>query len=72
MPRQERVFAIFCGVALLFSAGLVNAADIDAKSFRCITKMMPVRHFYVDNVRRNLDATLATANSPRGHRGKRR
>jgi hypothetical protein len=66
MPRQERVFAIFCGVALLFSAGLVNATDIDAKSFRCITKMTPVRQFYVDNLRGNLDATLATANSPRG------
>jgi hypothetical protein len=66
MPREERVSAIFCGVALLFSAGLVNATDIDAKSFRCITKMTPVRQFYVDNLRGNLDATLATANSPRG------
>jgi hypothetical protein len=60
------VSAIFCGVALLFSAGLVNATDIDARSFRCITKMTPVRQFYVDNLRGNLDATLATANSPRG------
>src|SRR5499433_110215 len=66
MPRQERVFAIFCGVALLFSAGLVNATDVDATSFRCITKMTPVRQFYVDNLRGNLDATLATANSPTG------
>jgi len=66
MPREERVSAIFCGVALLFSAGLVNATDIDAKSFRCITKMTPVRQFYVDNLRGNLDATLVTANSPTG------
>jgi hypothetical protein len=66
MPREERVSAIFCGVALLFSAGLVNATDIDAKSFRCITKMTPVRQFYVDNLQGNLDATLATANSPTG------
>jgi hypothetical protein len=66
VARKEHVSAIFCGVALLFSAGLVNATDIDAKSFRCITKMTAVRQFYVDNLQGNLDATLATANSPIG------
>ena len=66
MARKERVSAICCGVALVFSAGLVNATDIDAKSFRCITKMTPVRQFYVDNLQGNLDATLAAANSPTG------
>jgi hypothetical protein len=40
--------------------------DIDAKSFRCITKMAPVRQFYVDNLRGDLDATLAAANSATG------
>ena len=40
--------------------------DIDTKSFRCITKMTPVRQFYVDNLRGNLDATLAAANSATG------
>ena len=38
----------------------------DAKSFRCITKMAPLRHFYVDNLRGDLEATLAAANSPTG------
>jgi hypothetical protein len=66
MTRNERVSAILCGVALLLSAGLVNAMDIDAKSFRCITKMIPVRQFYVDNLLGNLDATLAAANSTMG------
>jgi len=55
-----------CGVALLLSAGLVNATDIDASSFRCITKMTPVRQFYVDNLQGNLDVTLAAANSTTG------
>jgi len=55
-----------CGVALLLSADLVSATDIDASSFRCITKMTPVRQFYVDNLQGNLDATLAAANSKAG------
>ena len=66
MARNERVSAILCGAALLLSPASGNALDVDAKSFRCITKMTPVRQFYVDNLRGNLDATLATANSPTG------
>ena len=66
MTRNERVSAALCAFALLLSAGLVNAMDIDAKSFRCITKMTPVRQFYVDNLQSHLDATMAAANSPTG------
>jgi hypothetical protein len=66
MTRNERVPAVVCGVALLLSTGLVNAMDVDAKSFRCIRKMTPVRQFYVDNLRGDLDATLAAANSATG------
>jgi hypothetical protein len=40
--------------------------DVDAKSFRCVTKMTPVRQFYVDNLQGNLGVTLAAANSPSG------
>jgi hypothetical protein len=43
-----------------------NKVQIDAKSFRCMTEMSKVRHFYVDNLLGNLDATLAAANSPNG------
>src|SRR6516225_8555776 len=57
---------VLCGVALLLSADLVSATDIGASSFRCITKMTPVRQFYVDNLQGNLDATLAAANSKAG------
>ena len=68
------VSTILCGVAFLLSTGPGNATEstvegdlhIDAKSFRCITKMTPVRQFYVDNLRGNLDATLAAANSTMG------
>ena len=57
---------VLCGVALLLWADLVSATDIGASSFRCITKMTPVRQFYVDNLQGNLDATLAAANSKAG------
>ena len=66
MRRKEGVSTILCGVALLLSSASGNALDVDAKSFRCIRKMTPVRQFYVDNLRGNLDATLAAANSPTG------
>ena len=36
MARKQRISAILCGVALLLSAGLGHAMDIDAKSFRCM------------------------------------
>jgi len=64
--RKERITATLWSVALLLSPGLGLATDIDASSFRCITKMTPVRQFYVDNLQGSLDATLATANSPMG------
>src|SRR5215468_1895219 len=66
MPRKERVSAILCAVVLLLSPASGNALDVDAKSFRCITKMTPVRQFYVDNLQGNLDATLAATNSTTG------
>ena len=66
MAKKERLFATLCGIALLLSGDLGNATDIDAKSFRCIRKMTPVRQFYVDNLQGNLQSTLAAANSPTG------
>lgn len=43
-----------------------NALAIDGSSFRCIRQMTPVRHFYVDNLLGQIDATLAAANSTTG------
>jgi hypothetical protein len=71
---KHRILAILCGNLLLLSANYVTAADstmegkinIDAKSFRCMTKMTKVGQFYVDNLLGNLDATLAIANSTTG------
>jgi hypothetical protein len=60
--------AISC-LTLLLSPDPGPAAEdfrIDAKSFRCITTMTPVRHFYVDNLQGQLEATVAAARSPTG------
>jgi hypothetical protein len=66
MARKIRFSAVGCSVALSIWPGLGTAQDIDAKSFRCIREMTPVRQFYIDNLRGNLDATLAAANSSTG------
>lgn len=66
--------AVACAVAFLLQADHASRANpttgsdvqIDATSFRCIRKMTPVRHFYVDNLLGDLDATLAAANSSTG------
>src|SRR5262245_24217038 len=71
---RSQVSAIACVAVLVLSAGGGSAADakadgelaIDAKSFRCVTKMTPVRHFYVDNLLGHLDETVAAASSPTG------
>jgi hypothetical protein len=61
---------LIVGVIVLVSASGSRAADdqrkIDASSFRCITSMTPVRHFFVDNLRGDLKGTLAAASSPTG------
>jgi len=44
---KERVSTMLASGALLLFTGLANAEDINANSFRCITKMTPVRQFYV-------------------------
>ena len=71
---KDHIPAILCGTLFLLCAGQ-SAAEAstgegkvraDAKSFRCITEMTHVRHFYVDNLLGDLDATLAVADSATG------
>jgi len=44
----------------------VIPVEVDDDTFRCIRKMTPVRHFYVDNLLGNMAGTLAAANAPKG------
>lgn len=40
--------------------------EIDASAFRCLDEMTAVRHFFVDNLLGDLDATIAVAESTDG------
>ena len=61
-------------VMLLLGAVCAQAADktsepkvkVDDKSFKCITDMTPVRHFYVANLLGNVEATVAVATAGKG------
>lgn len=48
------------------AAGDAVEIAVTAETFRCITEMTPVRHFYVDNLLGNLEATMAVATSSTG------
>jgi hypothetical protein len=43
-----------------------NAVVVNERSFRCIREMVPVRHFYIDNLLGNTSGTLEAANAPHG------
>jgi hypothetical protein len=55
---------VIFSIVSLFS--VANAAEpkvkVDDNSFKCITDMYKVRHFYVDNLLGNLAGTIAVAN----------
>lgn len=73
--RRLNGAAFTCGILmLLYGAGRAEADAAAAgkplavgdDAFRCMTEMTKVRHFYVDNVLGDLDATVAIANSTTG------
>src|SRR5690349_8548971 len=64
---------ISCFAALLLCVGSVQADEktapkykVDATMFQCITKMTPVKHFFVDNLAGNLAGTVAVAQAGKG------
>ncbi len=69
------VFGAISGCMLLLTqtiadehsdTGEIMEIRVTAETFECLTDMTPVRHFFVDNLLGNLDATLAIANSEEG------
>jgi hypothetical protein len=72
--RRSAAFAV--SGALLAAAGASIVAScaseqpkefkVTDNSFRCITEMTPVRHFFVDNLAGNLPATVKVAQAGRG------
>jgi hypothetical protein len=65
MRQYDHVFKAVCGVLVSVATLLCTAADkpltVDANSFRCMSEMTKVRHFYVANLLGNVDATVAAA-----------
>jgi hypothetical protein len=65
---------VLCTTILLLVTPYAGAADntsepkvkVDDNSFKCITEMTKVRHFYVDNLLGNLQGTVAVATADRG------
>ena len=60
-------------MCLLCASYVTIAADtpegqikVDDNSFKCITEMTPVKHFYVDNLLGNVGATVAVAKAGTG------
>ena len=73
--RNQAARARLIGAALCLGLGAAAApglaADVvtvkvDGNSFQCMRKMLPVRHFYVDNLLGDKAGTLAAANAPKG------
>ncbi len=48
------------------AAADASEIEVTADTFRCITHMTPIRHFYVDNQLDDLEGTLAVANAEDG------
>ena len=70
----KRVRPIASAAAVLLVATWAQAADqsteravkVNDSTFKCITDMTPVRHFYVDNLSGNLQGTMAVAEAGKG------
>jgi hypothetical protein len=74
MAKLSRSRITLSALVLLLAAPWAQAADegveravkTDDNTFKCITQMTPVRHFYVDNLSGNLQGTVAAAEKGRG------
>jgi hypothetical protein len=72
-PRRRSAAGALIGLVSLLSAAHVATSMADEptvkvtdESFKCITEMTSVRHFYVDNLHGNLAATVAVATAGAG------
>jgi hypothetical protein len=64
---------VTCLTLVVFCVGSVQADEkaapkykVDASTFRCITKMTSVKHFFVDNLAGNLAGTIDIAQAGKG------
>jgi len=66
MVRIACAAALLAGPAVTARTGTTPMPAISEKSFRCITEMTHVRHFYVDNLAHDLKGTVRVAQSATG------
>jgi hypothetical protein len=66
VEKNELDLAIDKAVSVFKSITGTEDVIVDEKSFSCIRKMTPVRHFYVDNLLGDIESTLEAANAPEG------
>jgi hypothetical protein len=74
LPLSRRLAGVLPSALLLLSAAYAAAGDtaldqkvkVDDHSFKCITEMTKVRHFYVDNLLGNVAGTVAVATADKG------
>jgi len=65
--KLARLAGLACAGLLGTASGAANGpVQVNAASFRCITSMTHVRHFYVDNLAGDLQGTIAAANAKNG------
>src|SRR5512141_3113721 len=73
-PADRRGRLGACALALSFllathamdSSGIEPSVKVTDESFKCITQMSKVRHFYVDNLLGNVSDTVAVATAGHG------
>ena len=74
LPLSRPLAALLPAALLLLIAAAAGAADtatdqkvkVDDHSFKCITEMTKIRHFYVDNLLGNVAGTVAVATADKG------
>jgi len=70
MARNPALLVVQAFLVLLCTGSAVaddvKSIPIDGNSFKCLAKMTKVKHFYVDNLLGDLDATVAVAKSETG------
>ena len=60
------MLALLCASSNITGNAAEPKVKVDDNSFKCITSMTPVRHFYVDNLLGKLDATAAVTKAGMG------
>ncbi len=66
---KQQKFLLAAGLTAMLAlpaTGVTGSDEITEDSFGCIQDMTRVQHFYVDNLKGDLEATVAVANSDTG------